>query len=249
MRLYKTCQDIATIGQIRQLFTHRVGDCTVSRGIANTWISNSSLFTDIDTSGPPSMEHSSQRTRYAHHQAAYPSSRSCASTHSRTHDSSPPRAETQQPPYSSPATSHSSATIDSALSQSTLDTSTYAPSKGSKRDQSAYQSQTSFSPLLARAQTGTLAPGSSSSSSKTKFLKAIFDRKRKDGKQASQDALKTTTSSSSSQAASSGAQTRPSVPSSSSQKRNGTIQPQRPQISFADLAYRYGSPSSKPPRL
>ena len=193
------------------------------------------------------MEHSGEQTGCVHNQAVHSSSCSCAPNHSKGSNSSPPMREIHHSPYSSPATSHSSATIDSTLGQSPLDTSTDAPSKSSKRDRGAYRSQTSLSPLLARAHPGTSASVSSPSSSKIRFLKAIFDRKRKDSKQASQGSLDTAASSS--QASSNGAQGPPYAPGSSLQKRNDAIQQQQPQISFADLAYRYGGPSSKPPRL
>ena len=173
-----------------------------------------------------------------------PSSYTYALSHSSNTDPSTSMENIQKTSSSLPPASHSSTTIDSALSQSTFYSSTYVPPKGSKGDHSASRSQTSLSPL---ARAGARAPTSSSSSSKTKFLKAIFNRKRKDSKQASQGSLSTVGRLS--QASSSGSQTRPSATGSSSQKKSDSAQQQQPLTSFADLAYRYGSPSFKSPRL
>ena len=152
----------------------------------------------------------------------------------------------QNTPYPLSDASHSSTTIDPALSHSTLQSPTDVPSKGSKGDQSASQSQTSFSPLLARARAGTPGLTSSPGSSKTKFLKAIFDSKRKDNKQASEGSLNTMGRSSQ---ASSCISPTPPTTSSSSRKKNDSTRKQPSPTSFADLAYRYGGPSFKTPRL
>jgi len=192
------------------------------------------------------MEHSGQQMMYVYNLAGQgpPSLCSCASNRNKNTNPSPPTRETQQTPYLLPAASPSSTTRDSALSHSTLYTSTEAPPTGSKAGQSAYQFQTSLSPLLAQARAG--ASTSSSGSSKTKFLNAIFDRKRRDGKQASK--VSHNTPESSSQACSSGSQTVHSAPGPSSPKGNESTQQQQPQVSFADLVYRYGGPSFKTPR-
>lgn len=176
-----------------------------------------------------------------------PSLCSCASNRNKNTNPSPPTRETHQTPYLPPAASPSSTTRDPAPSHSTLYTSTEAPPTGSNAGQSAYQSQTSLSPLLAQARAG--ASTSSFGSSKTKFLKAIFDRKRRDGKQASKVSHNTPESSSQASSSGSRSQTMHSAPGPSSTKGNESTQQQQPQVSFADLAYRYGGPSFKTPRL
>jgi hypothetical protein len=195
------------------------------------------------------MAQSGQKTRYVHNQAeeGAPNLYSHVSNNSSNTDSFSFTRKIQRVPCSSSPASHSSTTIDSTLSHSTLDTSTGAPLRSSNTDQSAHQSQTSLSPLLARVRAGTAPLTSSSSPSKTKFLKAIFDRKRKDNKQASQGSLNT--AGSSSQASSCGPQTPPPALGSSSQKKNEYTKQQQPPVSFADLAYRYGSPPVKPLHL
>jgi hypothetical protein len=215
-----------------------------------TYIFGSSVLQGLNTSKLSSMAHPCQQTRCVDTRAARGAPSLClyAPIHSNNTNPPLPTGTIQQSPYSSPPASHSSNSLDSALSQSTLHTPTDPPPKSSKTDQSARQSQTSLSPFLPQARTSTPVATSSSGSSKTKFLKAIFDRKRKASKQASQDSL--STAGSSSQTSPGGPQAVPSVPGSALQKSGDSTQPPPPpQASFADLMYRYGGPTSKPPRL
>jgi hypothetical protein len=178
-----------------------------------------------------------------------PGSCSCSYTPNRSSNTgpSPLMGNIQKSSCSLPPASHSPTTMNTALSQSAFYSSRDVSSKDSKGDHSATQSQTSLSPLLAPPCANTQAPTSSSSSSKTTFLKALFDRKHKGSKQASRDSINS--AGSSSQASSSGSQKPPSATGSSSERKNVPTQQQQPPTSFADLAYRYGSPSFKSPRL
>ena len=191
----------------------------------------------------------SQKTRCVNSRAGYRASSACsyAPSHSNNTNSPSPMGYFHKPSYSSPLASHSSITIDSALSQSTLYSHTDAPSKGPKRYQIASSFQTSVSSLLTRARAARPVPTLGSSSSKTNFLKALLGRKRKISKQANRGPLNTVGGSS--QASCSSSQTPPFTIGSSSPKKNYSTRQQQPLTSFADLAYRYGSPSFKSLRL
>lgn len=195
------------------------------------------------------MARASQQTRCVNNQAGYRASSACsyAPNHSNSTNSPPPMRNFHKPSYSSSLASHSSTTIDSALSQSTLYSHTGVPSKGSKGYHNVSSFQTSFSSLLARARAAGPVPTLGSSSSKTNFLKTLFGRKRTVSKQASQGSLNAVGSSS--QASWGSSQTPHFTIGSSSPKKNDSPQQQQPLTSFADLAYRYGSPSFKPLRL
>ena len=195
------------------------------------------------------MARASQQTRWVNNQAGYRASSACsyAPNRSSNTNSPPPMGNFHKPSYSSPLASHSSTTIDSALSQSTLYSHTGVPSKGSKGYQSASSLQTSLSSLLTRARAAGPVPTLGSNSSKTNFLKALFGRKRKVSKQASQRSLNAVGSSS--QASWGSSQTQPFMIGPSSPKKKDSAQQQQPLTSFADLAYRYGSPSFKSLRL
>ena len=194
------------------------------------------------------MVRPSQQTRCVNNQAGYRASSacSCAPNHSNNTNSPPPTGNFHKPSYSSLA-SHSFITINSVLTQSTLYSHTNVSSKSPKRYQIASSFQTSVSSLLTQARAARPVQTLDSSSPKTNFLKALFGRKRKLSKQASQGPLNTVGSSS--QASCGSSQTPPFTIGSSSPKKNYSTRQQQPLTSFADLAYRYGSPSFKSLRL